>query len=114
MVSWSFEFLKYFNLFDYGRSLAAFPSISKLQLQNIPVTYKIVKVITTLDFWDNGLKLGGASEELRSELTCILPYLFNICLSETSFLDFSKVLSDLPLLSLRLFGIYLPLKTTTA
>ena len=93
------NFSKNFNLDDLGISLAVFPSRSNMELHNISITPKIVKVILNLD----SSKESGPDclpvvvlKNCEPELLYILAELFNMCLKESCFLDCWKVLSMVP------------------
>ena len=109
------NFSKNSNLDDSGISLPVFPSRTNLKLRNISVTPKMVKkVIMNLE-----LSKGSGPDciavvvlkNCEPDLSCILAALFNKCLKESSFSDYWKVSSVVPVF--KNVGKGLQLKTTT-
>ena len=88
------------NLDDAGVSLPVFPSRTNLKLHNISVTPKMVrKVVMNLDL----SKASGPHcipvvvlKNCETELSYILPELFNKCHKESCFPDCWKVLCVVP------------------
>ena len=94
------NFSKNSNLDDSGISLPIFPSKTSLKLHNISLTpKKVKKVITNLDL----LKVCAPDcitvvvlKTCEPELSHKLAELFNMCLTESCFLEFRKVLLVVP------------------
>ena len=89
------------NLDDSGISLPVFPSRTNLKLDNISVTPKIVKKVTTNLYLS---KVSGPDcipvvvlKNCRPELSYILAELFNKCLKGSCFPDCWKVSSVVPI-----------------
>ena len=95
------NFSKNSNLDDSGISLPIFPSKTSLKLHNISLTpKKVKKVITNLDL----LKVCTPDcitvvvlKTCEPELSYKLAELFNMCLTESCFLVFRKVLLVVPI-----------------
>ena len=95
------KFSKNSNLDDSGISLPIFPSKTSLKLHNISLTpKKVKKVITNLDL----LKVCTPDcitvvvlKTCEPELSYKLAELFNMCLTESCFLVFRKVLLVVPI-----------------
>ena len=97
------SFSKNSNLDASGIFVTAFLSRSNLKLHNISVTCKLVnKVMTNLD----SSKASGPHcipvvvlQNCEPDLSCILAGHFNMCLNESCFPDFWKILSVVPILN---------------
>ena len=93
-------FSKNSNCDGSGISVPVFPSITNLKLQNISITPKTVKkVIKNLESSNvprPDCSLVVVLKNGESELSYILPELFNMCLEESCFPDFWKVFSVVP------------------